>query len=186
MTIRSLIAGLLALAVALPVLADDSKLKVKEGDKFPDVPLGAAQIEKALPDKKDAKTVSPADLKGKVFVVFFYPKASTPGCTTESCGFRDIAEKFPKDVVVIGASADKQDAQDKFIKENKLPFALLCDTDLKLIKELGIQNGERPASQRVTFVVGADGKIAKIYDKVTPKDHPAEVLKFVEELNKKK
>lgn len=186
MTARSLIAGFLALAVTLPAIADDSKLKVKEGDKFPDVPLGAAQIEKALPDKKDAKTVSTADLKGKVFVVFFYPKASTPGCTTESCGFRDIADKFPKDVVVIGASADKQDAQDKFIKEHKLPFALLCDTEMKLIKELGIQNGERPVSQRVTFVVGADGKIAKIYDKVTPKDHPAEVLKFVEEQSKKK
>jgi peroxiredoxin Q/BCP len=185
MTARSL-AALTAIAVALPVFADDSKLKVKEGDKFPDVPLAAAQIEKALPDKKDAKTVSTADLKGKAFVVFFYPKASTPGCTTESCGFRDIAAKFPKDVVVIGASADKAEAQEKFIKEHTLPFALLCDTELKLIKELGIQNGERPASQRVTFVVDAEGKIAKIYDKVTPKDHPAEVLKFVEEMGKKK
>ena len=76
-------AELKALAAAdlsgLPALADDSKLKVKEGDKFPDVPLSAVQIEKALPDKKDAKTVSVGDLKGKTLVMFFYPKANTGG-----------------------------------------------------------------------------------------------------------
>ncbi len=88
--------------------------------------------------------------------------------------------------MVIGASADKPEAQEKFIKEHKLPFALLCDTDLKLIKELGIQSGDRPAAQRVTFVVDGEGKIAKVFDKVTPKDHPAEVLKFVDEMGKKK
>lgn len=180
---RSLAVAVL-LAVALP--ADDSKLKVKEGDKFPDVPLAAAQIDKALPDKKDAKTLSAADLKGRPFVVFFYPKANTPGCTTESCGFRDIADKFPKEVAVIGASSDKVDAQDKFIADHKLPFALLADTELKLIKELGVKNATRDAAQRVTFVVDAEGKIAKVYTTVTPKDHPAEVLKFVEEMTKKK
>ena len=171
----ALIAGLLTTVA----YADDSKLKVKEGDKFPDVKLAAAQIEKAKPD---AKTISIADFKGKTVVIFFYPKASTSGCTVESCGFRDIAEKFPKDTVVIGASADDEKAQDKFIKENKLPFALLCDTDLKLIKELGIEIAGRKMPQRVTFVVDKTGKIAKIYDKVSPKDHPDEVLKYVEAL----
>lgn len=86
----------------------------------------------------------------------------------------------------MGASADKQDAQEKFIKEQKLPFALLCDTDLKLIKELGIQSGDRPAAQRVTFVVDGEGKVAKVFTEVKPKDHAAEVLKFVEEMGKKK
>ena len=183
--VRSLFASVVVALVAGVAHADDSTLKVKVGDKFPAVDLGAAQIEKALPDAKDAKTVSIADLKGKTVVVFFYPKASTTGCTVESCGFRDIADKFPKGTVVIGASADKEAAQNKFIKDNKLPFALLCDTDLKLIKELGIQSTKGNTPQRVTFLVDKDGKIAKVYSKVTPKDHPAEVLKDVEELLKK-
>ena len=79
MSARVLVAAVLAAGFALPALADDSKLKVKEGDKFPDVPLPAAQIEKAVPDKKDAKTVSIGDLKGKTVVLFFYPKANTGG-----------------------------------------------------------------------------------------------------------
>jgi peroxiredoxin Q/BCP len=79
MTARSLVAVLLLAGVALPAVADDSKLKVKAGDKFPDVPLSAAQIEKALPDKQAAKTVSVGDLKGKTLVMFFYPKANTGG-----------------------------------------------------------------------------------------------------------
>lgn len=76
--------------------------------------------------------------------------------------------------------------QDKFISTNKLPFALLCDTELKLIKELGIQSGDRPMAQRVTFVVDGEGKIAKVFTGVKPKDHAEEVLKFVEEMGKKK
>jgi len=168
--------------VVFSVNAADDKLNVKEGDKFPIVPLTAAQIEKAKPD---AKVLSIADLKGKTVVVFFYPKANTPGCTVESCGFRDLAAKFPKDTVLIGASADDMKAQSKFIADHKLPYALLCDTDLKLIKELGIANASGKTPQRKTFVVDKNGVIAKIYEKVTPKDHPAEVLKFVEELNKK-
>jgi peroxiredoxin Q/BCP len=76
--------------------------------------------------------------------------------------------------------------QDKFIGTNKLPFALLCDTDLKLIKALGIQSGDKPMSQRITFVVDGEGKIAKVFTGVKPKDHAEEVLKFVEEMGKKK
>ena len=154
----------------------------KAGDPFPATALPAAQVEK-LPGKKAGDKVSVADFKGKVVVVFFYPKASTKGCTVESCGFRDIAAKFPKDTVVIGASADTEEAQVKFIKENDLPFALLCDTELALIKPLGIEmDGGRKLPKRVTYVIDRAGKIAKVYDKVTPVSHPAEVLAFVESL----
>ncbi len=174
-----------ALACALfgaAAMADDSTLKVKAGDAFPNVPLSAVQIEKAgLP--KDAKTVSIADLKGKTVVVFFYPRALTQGCTVESCGFRDLAGKFPKDAVLLGASNDGEAKQKEFIEKHMLPYALLCDTDNKLINALGINGGK--AAKRLTFVVDKDGKIAKIYEKVTPKDHPAEVLKDVEALAKK-
>lgn len=177
-------AAAIAAAVAFAgsiTLADDTMLKVKEGDKFPNVSLGAAQIDKLK--LKDAKTVSIADLKGKTVVIFFYPKALTKGCTIESCGFRDIAKKFPDNVVVIGASGDDMKLQQKFIDENKLPFPLLTDTKLELIKELGIlssPSGMTP--KRVTFVIDKEGKIAKIYEKVTPATHPEEVLKFVETL----
>ena len=183
--IRPLFASAAVALLAGIASADDSTLKVKVGDKFPVVELGAAQIEKALPNSKEDKTVSIANMKDNIVVIFFYPKASTPGCTVESCGFRDIADKFPKDTVVIGASADNEAGQNKFIKEHKLPFALLADTDLKLIRELGIESAKGKVPQRITFLVDRDGKIAKIYPKVTPKDHPAEVLKDVEELFKK-
>lgn len=162
--------------------ADDTTLNVKVGDKFPDVPLAAAQIDKV---KKDAKTVSVADLKGKTVVVFFYPKALTKGCTVESCGFRDLMKDkdFPKDVVVLGASGDDVKLQQKFIDTHELPMALLADTDLKLIKSLGIlgkAGGTTP--KRVTFVIDKEGKIAKIYDTVKPDSHPKEVLEFVKTL----
>jgi peroxiredoxin Q/BCP len=171
-----------AVAVALVLagsvsLADDTMLKVKEGDKFPSVPLAAAQIDKI---KKDAKTVSIEDLKGKVVVVFFYPKALTKGCTIESCGFRDMAKDFPENVVLVGASGDDMDLQNKFIAENKLPFPLLCDTKQELIKDLGILGSAKGTTpKRVTFVVDKEGKIAKIYTMVSPATHPKEVLDFV-------
>jgi peroxiredoxin Q/BCP len=179
--IAAAVAGLFLGAFAM---ADDTKLKVKEGDAFPNVPVGAAQIDKAGVGK-DAKVISIADLKGKTVVIFFYPRASTGGCTAESCGFRDIAEKFPKNTVILGASNDPEPKQMKFITDHKLPFALLTDTENKLIKELGIANANGSAAQRITFIVNPEGKIAKIYTKVTPKDHPAEVLKDVEAMTKK-
>ena len=172
----AILAGLLAATAT--AAEDNSKLKVKVGDAFPNVPLVAAQVEK-LPGKKAGDTISIADLKGKTVVVFFYPRALTGGCTVESCGFRDLADKFPKDAVILGASNDDTKLQQQFIDKNNLPYPLLCDTEFKLINSLGISNGK--AAKRVTFVVGKDGKILQIYDKVTPKSHPTEVLKFVAE-----
>jgi peroxiredoxin Q/BCP len=104
----------------------------------------------------------------------------------ESCGFRDIATKFPKDTVIVGGSTDKAADQQTFIDKNNLPFALLCDTELKLTKALGIQSGDRPMAQRITFVIDGEGKVAKVFTGVKPKEHPEEVLKFVEEMTKKK
>ena len=177
-TVRWVAAGLVAGLVAAAAPAqDNSKLKVKEGDPFPNVPLKAAQVEKA-PGKKAGETLSIADLKGKTVVVFFYPRALTSGCTIESCGFRDLAGKFPKDAVILGASNDTVAKQQEFIDKHTLPYPLLADTEDQLINALGISGGK--AAKRVTFVVDKEGKIAKIYDKVSPKTHPDEVLKFVE------
>lgn len=162
--------------------ADDTMIKVKVGDKFPSVPLAASSIDKA---KSGAKTISSEDFKGKVMVVFFYPRADTPGCTVESCGFRDLAKDFPADVVVLGASNDPVEKQEAFTTKHKLAHALLADVDSKLIKELGILSPKGTSAQRVTFVIGKDGKIAKIYgvgSKIDTKSHPAEVLEFVKTL----
>lgn len=178
---RLLAVGLLAGLVAGSAAADDSKLKVKVGDKFPSVPLQAAQADK-VPGKQAGDLINVADLKGKTVVVFFYPKALTKGCTIESCGFRDLASQFPKDTVLIGASADDEALQTKFIKEHNLPYALLCDTELKLIGELGIRAGTSKVPQRKTFVISKDGTIAKIYDKVAVNTHPQEVLDFVKSI----
>lgn len=176
----ALVAGLFGLGLAQ---AEDSTLKVKVGDKFPDVALLAAQVEKAHDSKKPGDTISISELKGKTVVVFFYPKALTKGCTVESCGFRDLSEKFPDNVVLFGASADDKDLQQKFIDTHKLPYALLCDTDLKLIQSLGIQSPRGKVPQRITFVIDGEGKILKIYDKVSVATHPQEVLDFVKGLN---
>ncbi len=81
---------------------------------------------------------------------------------------------------MLGASADGLDKNQEFTDKNKYTYPLLCDPDLKLIKDLGIVNGKM--AKRVTFVIDKEGKIAQIYDKVKPADHPAEVLKFVKEL----
>lgn len=165
---------------ASAVAQDNSKLKVKEGDKFPDVAVKAAQVEK-LPGKKAGDTVSIADFKGKTVVIFFYPRALTGGCTVESCGFRDIIKDFPPNTVVLGASNDDVALNQKFIDKEKLPYPLLCDTDAKLIKELGILSPKGNAAQRVTFVIDKDGKIAKVFPagSVDVKTHPKAVLEFV-------
>jgi peroxiredoxin Q/BCP len=164
-------------------VAQDSKIKVKVGDKFPDVQLKAAQIDK-LEGKKAGDTVSVADLKGKAVIVFFYPRALTGGCTKESCGFRDLVKEkdFPKDVVVLGASNDDETLQQKFIDTNMLNYPLLCDTEFKLIKELGIANAKTTAAQRVTFVIDKEGKVAKIYNVSAIDAHPKEALDFAKTL----
>jgi peroxiredoxin Q/BCP len=174
------LAAVLSLTASGAVGQDDTKLKVKVGDPFPNVPVKAAQVEK-LPGKKAGDAVSIADLKGKTVVVFFYPRALTSGCTIESCGFRDVMKEagFPKDVVILGASNDDIPLQQKFIDTNMLPYPLLADTEARLIKQLGILSPKGNAAQRVTFVVDKDGKIAKIYEGVQVKSHPKEVIDFV-------
>lgn len=176
------LAALLVCCWGVGAMADDTQLKVKVGDPFPNLSLEAVQIEKAGITGK--KTLSIADLKGKVVVIFFYPKALTKGCTVESCGFRDIIGEFPKNVVVLGASADDRELQQKFIDTHMLPYPLLCDTNLELIKQLGILSGPTAKTpKRVTFVIDKEGRIAKIYEKVNVNTHPKEVLAYVKSLS---
>jgi len=155
---------------------------LKEGDKAPDIAIPATQIEKVLPDKKDAKTLKLSDLKGKKnVVVYFYPKAMTRGCTIESCGFRDVSDQLAKlDTVVIGVSTDTLGEQQQFTDKEKLNFPLLADSDKKVTEAFGALS-PRGMAQRYTFVIDKTGTIKKAYTNVNVQNHPQEVVTYVKE-----
>ena len=124
-----------------------------------------------------------SDLKGKREVLYFYPKADTPGCTVEACEFRDGAKAFAKKgAAVVGISPDKPAAQAKFKQKYDLPFTLLADEEKAAAeaygvwKEKNLYGRKTMGIERTTFVIGPDGKIAKIYGKVKAKEHAAAVL----------
>jgi len=124
-----------------------------------------------------------SSLKGKTVVLYFYPKADTPGCTTESCEFRDHSKAFAaKDAVIIGISPDTEKAQTKFQKKYDLPFTLLADADHAGAEKYGVWKEKSMYGRtymgvaRTTFVIGPDGKIAHIFEKVKPAGHAEEVL----------
>jgi len=122
------------------------------------------------------------DLKGKKVVLYFYPKADTPGCTKESCEFRDAIEDFHGlDAEVVGISPDTPDAQAKFRKKFDLPFTLLADADHKVCEDFGVwveksmYGKQYMGVERSTFLIDAAGTIKKIYRKVKPEGHAEEV-----------
>lgn len=119
--------------------------------------------------------ISSQSLKGHKYVIYFYPKDDTPGCTKQACSFRDNYEKLMSDgFQVIGVSADDKASHDKFAAKYDLPFPLIADTDKKIIKAFGVSG---LFTQRKTFVVNAEGVITKIIEDTTPKEHAFEVLK---------
>jgi len=174
------LAALVALGVARA--EDKETAKAEVGKPAPAIELPATSIDKVLPDKKDARTLSLKDLQGKNVVLFFYPKSLTKGCTIESCGFRDKVKEFAKvDTVIIGISTDDMDLQKKFTEKEKLNFPLFADADKKATKAYGALNEKSGMASRYTYVIDKKGVIRKIYTKVSPSDHPGEVLKFVED-----
>jgi peroxiredoxin Q/BCP len=123
------------------------------------------------------------DLKGQRVVLYFYPKADTPGCTTEACEFRDHLKQFStKGTAVVGVSPDKPAAQAKFKTKYDLPFTLLADEEKSAAQAFGVWKEKNMYGKKVmgiersTFVIGPDGKIEKIYGKVKAQGHAAEVL----------
>jgi thioredoxin-dependent peroxiredoxin len=132
--------------------------------------------------------VSLQDFKGKRVVLYFYPKASTPGCTIEACEFRDLRPKFEKEnVVVLGVSADPEKALANFKKKQQLNFTLLGDPTRKTIKKYGVWRMKKFMGRsskgivRSTFLIGPDGKIEEIWDAVSAKGHAGEVFEKVSE-----
>jgi thioredoxin-dependent peroxiredoxin len=136
----------------------------------------------SLPDG-EGNTVQLSSLRGQRVVLYFYPRDNTPGCTKEACGFRDVYPDFQAaQAVILGISTDDAKAHTKFSTKFNLPFPLLTDADGKVstaYDSYGLKKfmgKEYMGISRNTFVIGADGKIEKIYLKVKPESHAAEVL----------
>lgn len=111
-------------------------------------------------------------------IIYFYPKASTPGCTKQACGIRDIYSQFTdNNVYVLGISVDDKESIEKFADENNIFFPLLSDADKKVSSAYGVLN-ERGLASRVTFIVDKDRKIAKIIKDINLDTHADDVLKF--------
>src|SRR5437867_11962761 len=153
------------------------ELKLKEGDKAPDFTAAT----------NGGGQVSLSGFRGKNVILYFYPRDDTPGCTKEACAFRDDFAKFKKQgVVVLGVSVDPVKAHDKFATKFKLPFTLVSDEDRKIVQAYGVW-GEKSfmgrkylGTHRVTFLIGPDGRIKKIWPKVKPEVHGEEVLAALE------
>ena len=147
--------------------------ELKEGDAAPDFELPSTS----------GKPLRLSSLKGRQVVLYFYPKDDTPGCTMEACSFRDSMPKFGGlDAVVLGVSKDSLQSHAKFIDKYSLNFTLLSDEELEAHglygtwKEKMNYGKKYMGTERSTFVIGADGKIKKIFRKVSPEGHEAEVL----------
>jgi peroxiredoxin Q/BCP len=134
------------------------------------------------------KTVSLSDFAGKPVILFFYPKADTPGCTIEACGFRDTFKKLlAAGAVVLGISRDTPRDQAKFRAKFDLPYNLLADVDEKVCKQFDVLKENKiygMSIERTTFVIGPDQTLLHIYPKVVPQGHAEEVLALIEEWNK--
>jgi thioredoxin-dependent peroxiredoxin len=130
----------------------------------------------------NGEKVSLEGLRGKVIVLYFYPKDGTPGCTTEAKEFRDQYTSFhAKNAVVLGVSSDDNASHEDFAEELGLPFLLLPDPEGALRSAYGV-GSFLGISSRVTFIIDREGKIRHIYPKVDPKSHAREVLRVVEGL----
>ena len=146
---------------------------LKAGDKAPNF------------SQKDEQgnTISLNDYKGKKLVVFFYPKANTPTCTTEACNLRDhYKDLSDKGYEILGVSADSQKKQSNFKEKYKFPYPLLADEDLSVIKAFGVWGEKKfmgrtfDGIHRVTFVIDEKGVIEKVIDKVKAKEHAAQIV----------
>ena len=131
-----------------------------------------------------------SDYAGKPVVLFFYPRANTPGCTIEACGFRDVFEKIEAaGAVVLGISRDTPKAQAKFRAKYDLPYTLLADVDEQVCNLFGVLKEKNMYGKKVwgivrtTFVIGSDQTLLHVFPKVTPAGHAEEVLALIEKWN---
>ncbi|MDP9307073.1 MAG: thioredoxin-dependent thiol peroxidase [Actinomycetota bacterium] len=146
---------------------------VEEGKPAPDFELST----------DNGARVKLSSLRGKPVVLYFYPKDDTPGCTTQACGIRDAYADFrERGAVVLGVSPDDQASHVKFKEKYSLPFTLLADPEHKVAEQYGVWKernmyGKKSMGiERSTFVIDADGNVAKVMRRVKPDTHAADVL----------
>jgi len=146
---------------------------LKPGDKVPEFTV----------TDQDGNPVSPLDYLGKKWIVFFYPKANTPGCTAEACNLRDnYRELKKKGYELLGVSADSEKRQSNFKEKYEFPFPLLADVDKKVIEAFGVWGPKKfmgrtyDGIHRVTFIIDEKGTVERVIDKVKTKDHAAQIL----------
>src|SRR3972149_1070224 len=128
---------------------------------------------------EEVKPVKLGDFAGKKLILYFYPKDDTPGCTREACAFRDGFARYQQaGIAVLGCSIDSAEAHKAFIKKYSLPFPLLLDPERKIATAYGAANGIPilGLDRRVTYVIDESGKILKVYPRVDPAIHAAEIL----------
>jgi peroxiredoxin Q/BCP len=146
---------------------------LKVGDKVPEFSA----------KDQDGNTINLSDFKGKKLVVFFYPRANTPGCTLEACNLRDNYEALQEaGYELLGVSADSQKKQANFKKKYNFPFPLLADEDHTVLGIFGVwgpkkfMGREFDGIHRTTFVINGDGVVDEVIEKVKTKDHAAQIL----------
>ena len=148
---------------------------METGDKAPEA-LGLDQ---------DGKELKLSDFAGRTLVLYFYPKDSTPGCTSEACSLRDSYEQFlAKGYAVVGVSPDSQKSHQRFIEKQNLPFPLISDPEHKLAEEMGAWGEKSMCGRkymgilRTTFVIGPDGVIQRVFrpKEIKVKEHAAQIL----------
>lgn len=146
---------------------------MQEGDDAPEFEL----------QDQDGQTVRLADLRGRTVVLYFYPKADTPGCTTQACGIRDRrADYDAAGAVVLGVSPDEPAKLRKFADKHGLPFTLLADVDHAVAEAYGVWVEKSMygrtywGNERTTFVIDADGHVQRVLRKVKPAEHDELVL----------
>ena len=149
------------------------ELKLREGDRAPGFTANTS----------GGGRVSLSDYKGKNVILYFYPRDNTPGCTKEACAFRDEFAVFKKHgAVLLGVSTDSAKSHDKFVEKFKLPFTLVSDEDKKIVQAYGAWGQKSflgrkyQGTHRVTFLIGPDGRIKRIWPAVKPEAHAKEVL----------
>lgn len=149
-----------------------TNVKLQEGDPAPDFTLL----------DQNGRYLPLSGLRGKRVVLYFYPKADTPGCTAEACSFRDATPKYPEDVVVLGVSKDSVEDQKKFAQKFGIKFRLLADDKGEVISKYGVGMPFLGIALRKTFLIDRRGRIAKIFGSVEAKTHAADVLEALKDV----
>lgn len=155
----------------------------KSGDRAPDFSVPSTE----------GRNISLKEFKGKDVVLYFYPKDDTPGCTAEACSFRDNYNKLQEEgIVVLGVSTDSLESHEKFRQKHNLNFPLLSDTTSDIAKMYGAWKeknlyGRRSwGVARITYWIGPDGRVRKVYKKVDAPNHATDVLRDIREGREKK